>query len=410
MDRDVFSVLAVFTLFSSLLNALYIPTSANRDTLSVPQDYPTIQQALDAAEPGEEIRVAAGKYAEHITVEKSLTIVGDGPGTTIVDGEGASNVVTVRANNVKISGLTIRNGSYGIYIGYSTACTLMDNHIEDNRWNLAVWGGKLEHYVHDIAPTNLVQGKPVYYWVNQHKRCVPPDAGFVAAINSTGITVEKLDLASNEQGVLFVNTKHSTIKRVMARGSDLGIYLLESHNNLVAENTIESVSFQGILLHVSHNNTLVGNTLRDGVLGIGLQTSSNNTIYHNNFINNKVQLGSYGSSNTWDSSEEGNYWSDYFGEDLDGDSLGDTLTPHLGVDYHPLMSPWGTDGDGTFPWQFAAFLVLATTSILVSLVLLRKRFVKKRIGKDNTSLSKYMHLFCLAALCHELDSFDALSL
>lgn len=398
MDRNIVSILAIFALFLSLLDMLYIPTSANHSTISVPQDYPTIQQALDAAEPGEEIRVAAGEYEEHITVEKSLTLIGEGPDTTIIDGKGTNNVVTVRANNVKINGFTVKNGSYGIYIGYSTACTLVDNHIKDNRWNLAVWGSKLEHYIHDINPTNLVEGKPVYYWINQRERRFPTDAGFVAAINSTKITVEKLNLTPNEQGVLFVNTAYSTIKKVITKGSDLGIYLLESHNNLIAENTIESVSFQGILLQSSHNNTLVGNTLRNGILGIGLQTSNNNTIYHNNFINNRVQLGSYGSSSTWDNGEEGNYWSDYSGEDLDGNSIGDTLTPHLGVDHYPLMRPWRADGDKPFPWQFATFLILATISALMSLVLLGKRSNKEGIRKESISLSKQMHCPALTIL------------
>ena len=50
------------------------------------------------------------------------------------------------------------------------------------------------------------------------------------------------------------------------------------------------------------------------------------------------------SSNVWDNGCEGNYWSDYVGEDLDGDGVGDTLLPHQGVDNYPLMSPY-MEGD-----------------------------------------------------------------
>jgi len=323
MDKDVISLLTVVMLFIAFPDALCIPTSANRRTISVPQDYPTIQQALDAAESGEEIWVAAGEYEEHITVEKPLTITGEGPGTTIIDGKGTRNVVTVRASNVSLIGFTVRNGSYGIYLGYSTACTLRNNHLKDNRWNLAVWGDHWQHYIHDIDSTNLVAEKPIYYWINQKDRQVPTDPGFIAIIDSTNITVINSDLPPNEQGILFVNTDKSTIANITTSGSDLGICLLESHNNLIRDNTVESVSFQGILLRSSHNNTLMGNTLRNGILGIGLQTSSNNTIYHNNFIDNKVQLGTYGSSNTWDNGIEGNYWSDYVAADTDMDGIGD---------------------------------------------------------------------------------------
>jgi len=323
MNWEIIRILTIFTLSLPLLDALYISTSTNSSVLNVPQDYLTIQQALDAAEPGEKIRVAAGTYEEHITVEKSLTLEGEGPSNTIIDGKGTRNVVTVKASNVRISGLTVRNGSYGVYIGYSTACTLRNNHIKDNRWNLAVWGDQWQHYIHDIDSTNLVEDKPIYYWINQESRQVPTDAGFVAVINSTNVTVRNLNLPSNEQGVLFVNTDKSTIANITTRGSDLGIYLLESHNNLITGNTVESVSFQGMLLRSSHNNTITGNTFRDGVLGIGLQTSNNNAIYHNNFIDNKVQLGTYGSSNTWDNGMEGNYWSDYAAADTDMDGIGE---------------------------------------------------------------------------------------
>ena len=323
MSRDVLPILAVFALSLALLNALYIPASASHKTINVPQDYPTIQQALDAAEPGERIRVAAGMYEEHITVEKPLTLQGEGPGNTIIDGKGTRNVVTVKASNVSLSGFTVRNGSYGVYMGYSTACTLRNNHIEDNRWNLAVWGDQWQHYIHDMDSTNLVEEKPIYYWINKKDRQVPTDAGFVAIINSTNITVRNLNLPPNEQGILFVNTDKSKLANITTRGSDLGIYLLESHNNLITGNTVESVSFQGMLLRSSHNNTITRNTLRNGILGIGLQTSNNNAIYQNNFIDNKVQLGTYGSSNTWDNGMEGNYWSDYAAVDTNMDGVGE---------------------------------------------------------------------------------------
>jgi len=67
-----------------------------------------------------------------------------------------------------------------------------------------------------------------------------------------------------------------------------------------------------------------------------------NSIYHNNFAGEclifHVNLLSW---NTWDNGAEGNYWNDYEGEDLDGDGIGDTLLPHLGLDNYPLTTPYG---------------------------------------------------------------------
>ncbi|MER7770606.1 right-handed parallel beta-helix repeat-containing protein [Kitasatospora sp. NPDC096140] len=49
---------------------------------TVPTDYPTIQAAVDAAQPGDEIRVRPGTYREQLFVGKDLRISGAGADTT----------------------------------------------------------------------------------------------------------------------------------------------------------------------------------------------------------------------------------------------------------------------------------------------------------------------------------------
>lgn len=386
MNKNLVLMLVTLTLPISLFDVLGVSTSTIGDTIQVPQDYPTIQQAIDGAFPGQTIEVATGIYQERLRIEKSLTLRGKGPSMTIIDGGGALlNVVTVKANDVEINGFTMRNGSYGVYVGYSTACTLRSNCIRDNRWNLAVWGDRWQHFIHDIDSTNLVDGKPVYYWINQSNRRVPTDAGFVAVINSTNITVENLNLTTNEQGVLFLGTEKSAIRNVTTSKSDLGLYLWESHYNLITNNTIELVSYRGIFLQSSHNNTITDNTIRDGISGILLQTSNNNVIYHNNFINNRDQLDTYGSSNIWDNARgEGNYWSNYEGEDTNGDGVGDTITPHEGVDHHPLMKLWFSEIEKPFPWQTILLIVgIAATVAFAVIILLRKYLLNLSMSKTS---------------------------
>ena len=56
----------------------------SRDSLTVPTDYETIQEAVDAIAPGGTITVAPGIYEEGITIWKPLVLKGAGPGQTIL--------------------------------------------------------------------------------------------------------------------------------------------------------------------------------------------------------------------------------------------------------------------------------------------------------------------------------------
>jgi len=101
------------------------PAMANPGDIHVPGDYPTIQQAIDAAAPGDTVHVAAGIYNENITLKSGVIVKGVGPAVTMIYGDGSASVVY--AENVdsaaKLDGFTITNGHAssggGIYLFYS---------------------------------------------------------------------------------------------------------------------------------------------------------------------------------------------------------------------------------------------------------------------------------------------------
>ena len=62
---------------------LLLPGGARAD-IFVPTDYPTIQAAIDAASPGAVIHLAAGKYGEILTINKSLTLTGTGTNDCVI--------------------------------------------------------------------------------------------------------------------------------------------------------------------------------------------------------------------------------------------------------------------------------------------------------------------------------------
>jgi hypothetical protein len=89
------------------------------NTLNVPSQYPTIQQALDAAGPGDSVLVAEGTYNENIVWPQTndLHLLGDPANVArpIIDGSSAGRVIDIESDgstlfNAEISGFEITNG------------------------------------------------------------------------------------------------------------------------------------------------------------------------------------------------------------------------------------------------------------------------------------------------------------
>ncbi|GJM23314.1 MAG: hypothetical protein DHS20C15_32290 [Planctomycetota bacterium] len=100
----------------TILSALATPTSA-QTTLRVPKDFATIQQAVDAAEDGDTIRISKGTYPEYVQIIglSDLTVIGLGRpvidgGTVFLGGEVTSGgLLLLNCSNVLIKGLVARN-------------------------------------------------------------------------------------------------------------------------------------------------------------------------------------------------------------------------------------------------------------------------------------------------------------
>jgi hypothetical protein len=79
-----------------------------------PGCFSTIQAAVNAAQDGDTITVAPGTYAGGITIDVSVTIVGEGAGRTIVSGGGPvltiGQAFAASEPTVSISGVTITGG------------------------------------------------------------------------------------------------------------------------------------------------------------------------------------------------------------------------------------------------------------------------------------------------------------
>ncbi len=96
--------------------------TASGNVLEVPEEYPTIQQALDASASGDTVLVAPGTYPEHlITPDHDLLLCSNFLYTqdstvvveTVIDAEWTGTAITASSENpidLRIIGLTIKRG------------------------------------------------------------------------------------------------------------------------------------------------------------------------------------------------------------------------------------------------------------------------------------------------------------
>jgi len=289
------------------------------------------------------------------------------------------------SNYNNITGNNITNNEEGIRLTDCTMNVLRSNIMVNYRINFGVGGGTL--FLNDVDTSNTVDGKPVYYWVNRRDLTVPLNAGYVALVNCTGITLQNLNLTKNSEGILLAYTTNSTIAKNRIANNDSGIFIYNSSNNSISDNDITN-NYYGIMLggYSNHNkisgnnltanwatgidflwssnNSILGNNITKGWSGIRLDwssncnsivennitanmgegiwlhDSSNNSIYHNNFVNNAIQA-STNSVNVWDDGypSGGNYWSNYTGVDANMDGVGDSSyeIDSMNIDHYPLM-------------------------------------------------------------------------
>ena len=291
--------------------------------------YETIQDAINAIETleGHTIRVDAEIYSEHVTVNKSLTLLGEDRSTTIIDGSETGTVIDVTANNVQISGFTLRNSGpnfddKGIRLDHSSSAIINENVIANITWG--IW---LDYATHSIISENIMQDSTF---------------GGVYLGNSANNSIRCNIIQNNSRyGMWLERSDNNIIHENIVIENEIGISLaVDSNDNVISGNAIKD-NDEGIHLFSSFNN-IYENTITNNLYGIFSLHSGGNVIYRNNFMNNVIRQASLNESyvDVWDNGCEGNYWSDYEGQDLNGDGVGDTFLPHQGLDQYPLMEEW----------------------------------------------------------------------
>lgn len=131
MKKAVSAIVVALLLTSMLLFSPDAPSVRGAATIHVPDDYPTIQGAINAANEGDTVFVRTGTYYENVIVNKTISLIGEHPSLTIINGS-LGNVISVSADNVQIYDLHITFGARGVYIDGAIGTIVANNVIDYN--------------------------------------------------------------------------------------------------------------------------------------------------------------------------------------------------------------------------------------------------------------------------------------
>jgi parallel beta-helix repeat protein len=213
-------------------------------------------------------------------------------------------------SNVTVKNLDVNGYDYGVYLSNSSYCEVTEDSFSNNKFGIVLadkstnnlilgnnWssGGGISiytsannvfrnnsidgsgpnfwidcenvttssDYVNDVDESNKIRGNPVYYLINQQNQTIPSNAGYVALINCSGITVENLNLTNNGQGILLISTKNTQVIKNNLTSNNKGIAIYDSPNNIFNANNLTSNTY-GIVCfsapNTFRNNRLENNT------------------------------------------------------------------------------------------------------------------------------------------------------
>ena len=262
--------------------------------------FQNISSAVSSAGGGDLILVCPGNYAENIIVDKSLTIQGIGPASSVVltPTNQRANTINVTSDNVTIMNMTLKgnrgpvssaiygggvknlggsfleiyNNTYGFYTKNSDSPFLFYSSIHNNTFGV------------QLRATNkaIAVGNDIYFGTY----------GFYID-SSTGTLISDNLIHNNTQGVgTFTSKNTSIVSNQIYSNIYNGIHdLLKSNSTAIISNSIYSNKNNGIYIenpgavgYTISNNNLTGNYQN----GIYLKGISAFTIFGNTISSNKV--------------------------------------------------------------------------------------------------------------------------
>jgi parallel beta-helix repeat protein len=328
MIKKIFSGIASIVLLIGMLSSAFYIQTGKAVTIIVPDNYDTIQEAINHALDGDTVFVRARTYYEDIVVNKSISLIGENRDTTFIFGGNTTYVVLVTSDNATVVGFTVRNGGpaedrYGIGLMNVEGCnismnsltpedlvgilltTSSHNKIIGNTFTgsgLAVVANSFKNTV----VNNTVGGKPIIYLEGETNQIVYGSyAGQVIFVNCTGCAVENGRFGNTSIGVQIRNSKYCNVSYCSFDHCFEGISTGRCSGNRISRNNITNTIY-GLVNYGVNSSILDGNYVgNNGQHGIYFLNSRNSSIVGNMLAQNN-NTGIY-LDHAWSSYVSGNY-------------------------------------------------------------------------------------------------------
>ena len=322
-----------------------------------------LQPVIAASAAGDVIRLAAGKHAGPLAIDRTLSLVGQ-PGAVLI-GFGTGSVVTVTAPDVQIRGLQITGSGSDVAemdsaIFVSQTAPRVD--IRSNRLLNNLFGVYLHGANGSIVRDNVIRGRTdlrmseagngVSIWNAPDAKVI----GNTISHGRDGIFVKVSSRNSFENNTFsdlrfaihYMYTNDSRIIGNRSRGNHVGWAIMFSDRLEIRDNVSDNDRDHGLMLNSTNNSQVTGNVVRRGgekcvfiynangnriaqnwfegcPIGIHFTAGSEgNTMTANAFVANQMQVKYVGTRYLdWASEGRGNYWSDNPAYDLNGDGIAD---------------------------------------------------------------------------------------
>jgi hypothetical protein len=365
-------IVLLLVLFFVLTFSKGFTAKAEAQTIVVPDDFLSVFDAVEAASEGDTIHVKSGTYDgpinQTLIINKTISVIGENPKTTtlFLHPEWITKIIitanlshyaepiSIGASDVKISGLTI-NGDGG-EIGANGDRTIITGNIFG--FSVALRGS------HQLFTGNTLIGAVVH--CRGTYASVSKNTIYNGSIGSDSGSYDKI-FANNVTGSISIvgTSNHELVYNNTIKDSSGAGISIAGIATTVVNNTVSNCS-TGITHHVGSSNNVRGNVITNNRgPALKVEEGSNFTfvqnyvadnpvgvqidgtiflLYQNSFVNNNVQVEILDDRiYFWslDNGKIGNYWSDYTGEDADGDGIGDPpyIIGKQIQDNYPLMEP-----------------------------------------------------------------------